>query len=444
MLLRFTVSNFLSFSDEVEFNMFPANFKIHKSHVYHTEGGVDLLKAAAIYGANGSGKSNFIEAIDFFRDIITFEETISMVHPHFKLDEKYTELPTKLEVEISVDNRFLIYGISLKDDHIFEEWLRESFVSKNEVEVIFNRKFEKGKPIIRLHDKYLESEKTKMRFEIYVEDLKNDGLFLNRVSNHIIEANIVLNWFTSSLLTIKPSTTYSLTKRLHEERGFEEHVNHILKHINLGMAKIGIKQVDIKDFFGENEEDEIQKNRIQRELKKKTSHMFHSEEGEIYVAVKKGRKIYIETLTTYNKGKNKELVELNLSEQSDGTQRILDLIPIISLLEQEATTIFVDEIDRSLHPTMAIEFLRFLMSRKTKGQLIFTTHESHLLDLDIFRQDEIWFTEKNEEGSTKMYPLSDYKPRYDLDIQKGYLAGRFGAIPFLGNLADLVPAYEIQ
>jgi uncharacterized protein len=133
-----------------------------------------------------------------------------------------------------------------------------------------------------------------------------------------------------------------------------------------------------------------------------------------------------------------------LKEQSDGTQRMLDLIPTVNLIEQGEEVVFIDEIDRSLHPKMVKEFLTFLMSRKTKGQLIFTTHESHLLDLDIFRQDEIWFTEKNDVGATQMYPLSDFKPRYDLDIQKGYLAGRFGAIPFLGNLKDLMPAYETE
>lgn len=443
MLLRFKVSNFLSFSEEVEFNMFPANFKLHKSHVYHTEGGVDLLRAAAIYGANGSGKSNFVDSIDYFQDIVMNEETISITHPYFKLDKKYNELPTKLEVEIEINNRVLIYGISIKDDRILEEWLYESLMSKGEIEVIFSRKMEKGKPKISIHGKYLENTKTKLRFEIYEEDLENENLFLNKVSNHIIEADLVLNWFAKSLLIIKPDSKYSLTQRIHEEKGFAERMNEILKHVNLGVAKIGIKQVDIKEFFGENEEDEIQKSHIQKELKKKLSYLFNHN-GELYVAIKSGRKTYIETLITYNQGKNNELVEFNLNEQSDGTQRMLDLIPIINLIEEKNITLFIDEIDRSLHPKMAIEFMRFLMSRKTKGQLIFTTHESHLLDLEIFRQDEIWFAEKNEEGSTKMYPLSDFKPRYDLDIQKGYLAGRFGAIPFLGNLKDLMPADEIQ
>ena len=98
----------------------------------------------------------------------------------------------------------------------------------------------------------------------------------------------------------------------------------------------------------------------------------------------------------------------------------------------------VDEIERSIHPHLLKEIIKKLVnSEEITGQLIFTTHESNLLGLDLFRQDEIWLTEKNELGATSFSPMSDYKIRNDLDIRKGYLKGRFGAIPMLGNLEDL-------
>lgn len=98
----------------------------------------------------------------------------------------------------------------------------------------------------------------------------------------------------------------------------------------------------------------------------------------------------------------------------------------------------IDEIDQSIHPTLLKEFVAQIQDNPNKvGQLIFTTHESNLLDLDLFRQDEIWFAEKNKEGATHLYPLSEYNVRPDLDIRKGYLSGRFGAIPFLGDLRKL-------
>ena len=147
--------------------------------------------------------------------------------------------------------------------------------------------------------------------------------------------------------------------------------------------------------------------------------------------------VLVEKVKTFNIGANGNLIDFEPEEQSDGTRRLLDLIPAIHYVSNKPAVFFIDEIDRSLHPTMVKELLRYFMEHPAKGQLIFTTHESNLLDLEIFRQDEIWLTEKNKLGATTIYSLSDFKPRYDLDIRKGYLAGRFGAIPFLGNLNDL-------
>ena len=126
-------------------------------------------------------------------------------------------------------------------------------------------------------------------------------------------------------------------------------------------------------------------------------------------------------------------------QESDGTQRLLDFIPaIVSILHNDSTYI-IDEIDQSLHPALIRALIQKIMNDDTtQGQIVFSTHESNLIDLEIFRQDEIWFAEKDKAaGSTQLYSLSDYKPRYDLDIRKGYLQGRFGAIPFLDDLKNL-------
>jgi len=102
---------------------------------------------------------------------------------------------------------------------------------------------------------------------------------------------------------------------------------------------------------------------------------------------------------------------------------------------------FIDEIDRSLHPMLAWKFLEFFLKSDAQHQIIVTTHESNLLDLNLLRRDEIWFAEKGTNGATHLYSLSDFKPRKDLDIRKHYLQGRFSAIPFLGNFEHLHDAY---
>jgi len=138
----------------------------------------------------------------------------------------------------------------------------------------------------------------------------------------------------------------------------------------------------------------------------------------------------------YNNKKNKVLFDL--SEESDGTRRLLDFIPAFYGILNEDVTFVIDEIDQSIHPALLYDLVKKIMNdTTTKGQLLFTTHEANLLDLSIFRQDEIWFAEKNKASATELYSLSEYRPRYDLDIRKGYLKGRFGAIPFTANLKKL-------
>ena len=140
---------------------------------------------------------------------------------------------------------------------------------------------------------------------------------------------------------------------------------------------------------------------------------------------------------TYHQNAMRKNISFEIVEESDGTRRLLDIIPAIDVYLKGATVI-IDEVNESLHPSLLKTIMAKIMSSSPAdgGQFIVTTHESNLLDYDLFRQDEIWFVEKNN-GSTEIYPLTDFKPRTDLQLEKGYLMGRFGAIPFLANLKDL-------
>jgi AAA15 family ATPase/GTPase len=146
----------------------------------------------------------------------------------------------------------------------------------------------------------------------------------------------------------------------------------------------------------------------------------------------------IKSLITYHLNNKGQIVTFSSNEESDGTLRLLELLPILYYILSEQTIIIIDEIEHSIHPNLLKQLItKFSENKETKGQLIFTTHETHLLDQEIFRQDEIWMAEKNSNGATELYPMSDFNVRYDLDIRKGYLNGRFGGIPFLHNFKDL-------
>ena len=129
---------------------------------------------------------------------------------------------------------------------------------------------------------------------------------------------------------------------------------------------------------------------------------------------------------------------LDIDDESDGTRRLLQLIPALHNDEEQNRVYIIDEIDRSMHPLLVWSFLQFFLNLSGNNQLIVTTHESNLLDLELLRRDEIWFVEKNNTSlSSELYPLTDFKVRTDLEIRKHYLQGRFGAIPFLGNINRL-------
>ena len=136
------------------------------------------------------------------------------------------------------------------------------------------------------------------------------------------------------------------------------------------------------------------------------------------------------------KGKD---VYFELDEESDGTNRLIDLIPALIDLTTSETVYVIDELDRSMHPILTRKIIEFFLSnsKNIASQLIVTTHESNLLDLDLLQRDEIWFVEKNKKNSSELYSLLEFKPRKETNITKGYLQGRYGAIPFLSNPEDL-------
>lgn len=166
--------------------------------------------------------------------------------------------------------------------------------------------------------------------------------------------------------------------------------------------------------------------------------LFPTQDGDNVVVVEEEGSLYVKQLKTEHLDSQGNSIEFDLMEESDGSIRLIDYLPVLEDVYNRDITYIIDEIERSIHPLLIKEVIsKFSADTNTKGQLIFSTHESNLLDLSIFRQDEIWFVEKNHSQSTDLYSLSDFKEHNTLDIRKRYLAGRYGSIPFLANLSDL-------
>lgn len=439
MLIRFNVANFLSFDEETEFNMLAAkSLRTHKEHVYSVKKDLDVLKASAIYGANGAGKSNLIKAIRNLKEIVNKGVISSDISDKkFRINTENRSKPIYHEIEFSINKQIYTYGINYDNDIILDEWLYETGTAK--AKIIFERTHSKSKkhPIIKVADKYVESEKAKMRISIMEEDiLKQNQLLISQNSTlKIDEINDVLEWIQKKMIIIFPNTTNeNIAATLYKNDIFRNFSETTLKSFDTGIDALELKSEPLDEYLTKsrtikmNDLDGLKKHLDKGKMAKLSP--FNS----LTMAIKEEDKYMVKKFLMSHKD-----VPFGTEEESDGTRRLIDFIPLLfSILNQEITYI-IDEIDRSLHPSMLHTLIKKIMDdNTTKGQLIFTTHESSLLNCKIFRSDEIWFAEKNRTTqSTELYTLNEFKPRPDLDIEKGYLNGRFGAIPFLSKLEDL-------
>jgi AAA15 family ATPase/GTPase len=439
MLIRFVVNNFLSFNEEKEFNMIAGSFKTHKHHVYNV-GKVNVLKSAAIYGANGAGKSNLIKAIDFLQSSIDIGEIFYPIQDKkFKMNKGNIDKPSTFEIEFSVDKKIYAYGLSVNHNIVTEEWLYETVINSDSKMIFERTQGKNGKTIIKLADKYKKSKKSELLIELMEDNLlKSNELLIGKTENlKIDEITRVRDWLQNGIFIIYPGSKFQgLVPFITSSQKFRDFACGLLETFDTGVSELAIKSTDFEKHFGKDDE-EFKKELIEA-LEKNKNVLFNSKHGDL-IAAKENGKYIVKNLISYHKDLVGHNVSFDLSEESDGTQRLLDFIPALYRILSDDVTFIIDEIDQSLHPALLRSLINKIMSdSSTKGQFIFSTHESNLLDLDIFRQDEIWFVEKDKKSNeTQLYSLSDFKPRYDLDIRKGYLNGRFGAIPFLANLEDL-------
>lgn len=444
MLIRLVTSNFLSFKDETEFNMLTSDGIRRKSNHKNICGNIEVLKTAAIYGPNGAGKSNLVYALKTMQELVSDDESLeNFMIPSFKMNKNYKSKPSKFEVEFCINGKTYSYGFSVWKNKFIEEWLY--LTSQESEELIFSRQKKENKVTIEVNDLYYETPEEKLRIQIYEEELLKDDILLlslfAKAKKVIPDIENAYNWFSNGLIIIEPlSKVTGFSLFFHFDIKFKEYINSILTTLQTGVDKITLLSIDLFQYFGEDDK-ELAK-RILEKLKDGDSENFWpiSEDRHRFAfAIIEDGKPVVKRLVTQHLNSEDEYINFEVEEESDGTQRLLDFLPAFFHVISEDVTFVIDEIDQSIHPALLKKLVaKFVNAPNTKGQLIFTTHESNLLDQDIFRQDEIWFAEKKKTGETTLYPLSEYTNiRNDLDIRKGYLNGRFGAIPFLGNLDDL-------
>ncbi len=309
MLVRFVCENFLSFKEEVEFNMLTGQFKIHKDHIKSFKN-IELLKSAAIYGANGSGKSNLIKAISYLRDLVLNEEIEeSQTSNTFKIDESYRNKPTKFEIEFVARNKVYAYGIVLKRNKIEEEWLYE-IKSKGDDSMIFTRTTtNKGKTKLDVISKYLKTDKDKLLISVYQDDLlETNETFLNKVKDKkFAEIREAYKWFAKELTIIYPWTKpQHLIAEFVFNDPFKKFTNELLCSFDTGVHELGIRTTPLNIFLGE-ENKELKKDLTEKISSQPDSVAFLSsnDDTEELVVVKEGDEVVVKQIISKHRVRDK-------------------------------------------------------------------------------------------------------------------------------------------
>ncbi|MGV8112745.1 hypothetical protein SDC9_77490 [bioreactor metagenome] len=443
MLIRFIAKNIFSFKEETEFNLFPN--KTHRlAHHKIAHNDIDILRLSAIYGANGSGKSNLIKAVSLLESMIeTGKLDNEMDEIKFKLCSENDQIPISLGIEFYTKSKIYYYSITFDKNIILNEYLAES--KKDNDILIFDRNNENDIQTITFFEGYTSSDKNKLFVDVLAEKLlqKNELLlsFLNsKYKEEFIDISTVFDWFADTLVIIKPDARPGgIAHLLDTNLSLKNFAESFISNLNTGISKISVDKKKFEEFVGSSDKKRIKD--ILDDLKKEPnslSTLIHTETGEEATVVLENEEVSVKRLITTHINDKGFDVDFSVGMESDGTKRLIDYIPAINGIINEDSVYLIDEIERSIHPITIKEIIsKISLDKSAKGQLIFTTHESCLLDQEILRPDEIWFTQKDIDGASKLYSLSDFNIHNTANIENGYLNGRYGGIPFLSNLQDL-------
>jgi len=442
MLIRFNVENFLSFNEKSEFSLIANQERRLASHFYKGEG-INILKSGVIYGANASGKSNFVKAIDFSRRaIVKGLDKVSPINCHYRLKEGNNSLPTIFQYEIKAGNKYYSYGfaIILKDKKITEEWLFE--IGKNKDKKIFERFInDEGKHEIEIGLRLESNAKT--RFDVYREDFHDSDnlLFLSEINrksikdfSEAVDFKNVYDWFNKKLTVLFPQTKFSGINFIGDDNDMSEIFNSFLNVFQTGIHNVTSEEIDLESFDIPKEiKEDLAKN-----VDKTRSIIFEINGISYSLKLNEINEYKIKKIGLKHLDNVGNPIVFDIDEESDGTQRLFDFIPALHEMTKNDSVFIIDELDRSLHSklTYGIFELFLELTKNNESQLIVSTHESLLLDLELLRRDEIWFIEK-QNNQSRLFSLDEFKVRNDKIIRKDYLLGRYGAIPIFKSFKNL-------
>ncbi|GAP21896.1 AAA family ATPase [Leptolinea tardivitalis] len=408
MLVEFRLKNYRCFKDEQVLNLTAGSDLSLSDNVIKPPdtSKFKILRSVVIYGPNASGKTKVLEALKFIRDFVREsanrkpDETID-TQP-FLLDPVTSDAPSTFEITFIQDRVRYQYGISVDHTHVWNEYLYAA--PKGRTVPYFQRAWNKNTK----KEEYYFGPSLKGQNEKISLLTRDNALFLSVAATfkHPM-LSAVYQWFSGIILELNPLQETSLDL-VNLNGDYHQGIRDLLRYADLGIWDYKVKEPSIPEnkfqWIGERIE------------------MLHQ--------------------THDNK-----VVAFPLSSESNGTKHILFLSQLVLRALETGNVLVVDEMDASMHPLLVraiVEMFHNPAINQHNAQLIFNTHDTTLLDNTLFRRDQIWFTEKDQEGASHLYSLLEYSPRKGESLAKGYLQGRYGAIPFLGDVYTLLEKDGVQ
>ena len=429
MLMGFKVKNFKSFKELQHFSLIAGKVRSNENHIVDI-GKHKILKFSGMFGANGSGKSNFILALGMGQFLLSKGVKSLLNNVYYRGCGSDNKVNSYFEYEIVLNNKLYSYGfeINIFKNEIISEWLID--MTKNTEKIIFERDLKKN-------SSHSDLKKTNSIFANCLMEMTNNKteLFLKEIIRRISMSNNndtffddiinVYKFLRFDLIVIKPQTHKLFDIDYLKSK---DKILKILKALDIDITDIDNEKINMKNIQSKLP-DNVYANLI-NDIDMITSRFNKISctlriENDLYT-IKKEKNGTYEVNTLKFKHNNCENL-FGTYEESNGTIRILELIDI---LLSKNKVFLVDELDSSLHPLLVDGLLKIFLNSNTTNQLIITTHELKILDFALVRRDETWFAEKSDQNGSKIYSLEEFKDvaRFDRKIDKAYMEGRFGAI----------------
>ena len=407
MLVEFSVGNFRSFKNIQTLSMVAAPIsskdkELDEQNTFQATPKLRLLKTKAIYGANGSGKSNFVDAMMAFKTFISSSNQKTLLSERFLFSTESEGRPSFFQIIIVIDGILYRYGYENNEEGILSEWL---FATPNQREVCY---FKREYKLFNINNKYLKGgNKIKNLLGDSSSIFKNNTLFLPLLISLNNDVALILDDYFKNFIIDASSAdimAYEKAKRKLSKEMFLNGSNDNRQRTVelLKFADIGIKTMGVGEIENGETEDKI---------------------------IFWGGNKFDENTKTIN-----PIAFPFFELASDGTKKVFDIAPLINHSLMESRPFIIDEFDSKLHPIITKKIVELYNKNEGNAQLIFVTHDTNLLDSKLLRRDQIAFIEKDKFGASHLYDLVEFKGvRNDASFEKDYLDGRYGAIPFVGN-----------